>query len=103
MVAFAVFAQGICPLLTRCPRTTSSGGMTNSALAAAMATTPTPAKPNERRKYCGKTRSAASAAATVEAENATVRPAVCTVRRTASSTLAPVASCSLNRLIINRP
>ncbi len=45
--------------------------------------------------------SAASAAATVAAENATVRPAVLTVRRTASSTLAPAASCSRNRLTIS--
>ncbi len=67
-----------------------------------MATTPTPAKPNDRRKYCGNTMRVARAAATVAAEKAMVRPAVCTVRRTASSTLTPAASCSRKRLTINR-
>ena len=57
--------------------------------------------PIERAKPSGKTVSVASATATVAAENATVRPAVAIVARTAARGSAPPASSSRKRVTRN--
>ena len=51
---------------------------------AAISATITPARPIEKRKRCGKTISPARAAATVTALKSTLRPAVWSVRASAS-------------------
>ena len=55
------------------------------ASAAAISATSVPAMPIERRKFWGNTVSDATAAATVNELNAIVRPAVASVRRSAST------------------
>jgi hypothetical protein len=65
---------------TRVPSTASSAGSVTSAAVAASSATAAPPIPIENRKRCGNTSSDASAAATISAEKATVRPAVRRVR-----------------------
>ena len=69
----------------RGPSSASIAGSTTSASVAATSATMAPASPIEKRKFCGKTVSEASAAATVTELNAIVRPEVATVRRRAST------------------
>lgn len=80
----------------------NAAGSTSSVVNTAAASTASPAYANERRKYSGKTSSAASASATVRPEYSTVRPAVRTVVVTAAAVSAPPASSSRNRLTMNR-
>ncbi len=72
------------PLLMRRPSTASTAGRTIRAMPAAIRATITPARPIENRKRCGKTISPARAAATVTALKSTLRPAVWSVRVSAS-------------------
>ena len=60
---------------TPCPIAARMAGRTTTAPSAAGPTTAIPASANERRKYGSKTSSATRLAATVMAENSTVRPA----------------------------
>ena len=71
--------------LTRGPSSARIAGNTTSASVAAISATSAPAIPIERRKFCGKTASDATAAATVTELNAIVRPDVASVRRSAST------------------
>jgi hypothetical protein len=71
--------------LTRGPSSASSAGRTTSASIAATRATIAPASPIEKRKSCGKIVSEARAPATVTELKRTVRPAVATVRRSASA------------------
>ena len=87
---------------TRCPSTASSAGSTTTAPSAASTDTATPAYANERRNDSGKSHSARSETATVSALPATVRPAVDTVRTTASSVDSPFRSSSRNRETTNK-
>ena len=68
---------------------------------AAITATIAPAIPIDWAKPSGKTVNVASAAATVAAENATVRPAVTMVARTAVCVSAPAASSSRKRVTRN--
>src|SRR5262245_51733351 len=77
-------------LSTRWPSTASSAGSVTTATRADNVATAIPATAIERRTTIGNTRSADIAAASVAAENATVRPAVQTVVVTAASTVAPL-------------
>ena len=83
------------------PHIASSAGATASEATAATIATLAPAMPIERAKPRGKTVSVPSAAATVTAENATVRPAVAIVVRTAACRAAPPASSSRKRVTRN--
>ena len=65
------------------PSSASTAGSTVSAATIAIRTAAIPPYPIDLRKVCGKTSSELIAAATVNAENATVRPAVAMVRTTA--------------------
>ena len=85
----------------RSPRSISTAGVITSDVTAAITTTPSPAYAKERRKYIGKIASAASARATVTAENATVRPAVCIVRKIADALSRPSATSSRYRVTSN--
>ena len=82
------------PFSTRGPSTASTAGSTTIDTRAASPTTATPANANERRYGIGNSTSAASEIITVPALNATVRPAVCIVRPTATSCVAPRPSSS---------
>ena len=88
--------------LSRGPMVASRTGSTTRAPSMASSVVATPAIPSERRKNCGKRSSDASTMETVIPEKNTVRPAVMTVRTTASSTSAPSASSSRIRLTISR-
>jgi hypothetical protein len=79
--------------LTRGPSRASTAGSTTSASAAATSATTAPARPIEKRKFCGKIMSEASAAATVNELKRIVRPEVASVRRNAS-TPKPVRAAS---------
>ena len=68
-----------------------------------MATADMPPYASERRNPSGKISSPANAMTSNVAENATVRPEVATVARTASAVLRPAASSSRNRPTVNRP
>ncbi len=70
--------------MTRSPSTISSAGSAISATAQATAAVIAPATPIEYRKRAGKTSSDSIAAATVSELKITVRPAVCSVRVSAS-------------------
>ena len=61
-----------------------------------------PAYANDRRNASGNSHSAVSDTATVKALPATVRPAVATVRTTASWGSRPLCSSSRNRETMNR-
>ncbi len=80
--------------LTLGPSTASSAGRLTTAPTPARSATPMPAYANDRKKASGNTSSAASATATVSALNATVLPAVWTVRTTASCGARPLWSSS---------
>jgi hypothetical protein len=69
---------------------------------AAVIATPIPAYANDRRNAIGNTSKAANDTATVMALNTTVRPAVRTVRPTASWGSKPARSSSRNRDTTNR-
>ena len=73
----------------RVPSSASIDGTTRIAMSADSSPTAAPAAPIEYRKRCGMSISAASAAATVKPENSTVRPAVSTIWRCASSVAPP--------------
>ena len=75
------------------PHSANSAGEMTSAASAATAATVAPAIPIDFRKPCGKIVSVMSAAETVAAENATVRPAVAIVVRMAPG-VAPWTSSS---------
>ena len=76
------------------PHSANSAGAMTSAASAATTATVAPAIPIDWRKFCGKTVSVMSAAATVAAEKPTVRPAVAIVTLTASGVAPRVASSS---------
>ena len=84
------------------PSTASSAGRISRAPNAASATTAMPAYAKDLRKESGKTIIAASEMATVAALNATVRPAVATLRTTASWGRSPPRISSRNRDRMNR-
>jgi len=88
--------------LTRWPSTASRAGRTVSAPTIATSTAAMPPKPIERRKTCGKISRLPREIPTVSPENATVRPAVVMVARSAVST-SPSAfgSSSRNLLTMN--
>jgi len=69
---------------TRSPSTMSSAGSAVSATKPAMSAVIAPLIAIEYKKRCGKTSSASIAAATVAELKTTVRPAVCSVRPSAS-------------------
>ncbi len=87
---------------TRWPSTARIAGSTITDAIAARNTTATPAYANERRYVTGNSSSASSEIITVAALNATVRPAVCIVRPTATFVDAPSASSSRYRDTMNR-
>ena len=66
-------------------------------------TTAIPAMPKERIVAPGNTKRLDNAAATVAAENNTVRPLVAMVRRTASCVSKPAPRSSRKRLIMSSP
>ncbi len=99
--AIASFQRFGPPALTRSPRIPSSAGSSVSDTPAAISAHSIPPTPIEYRKRWRKTISAASAAATVTAENATTRPAVASVTRSAASRSRPPASSSRKRLTMN--
>ena len=100
--AIASFQRRGPPALTRSPRIPSSAGSSVSDTAAAISAHSAPPTPIEYRKRWRKTISAASAHATVIAENATTRPAVRNVAASAASrSLARAASSSRKRLTMN--
>ena len=74
--------------------------MTTVEIAATMATT-APARPIDFTKPCGKTVRVIMAAATVAAENSTVRPAVRMVTPMASRGSVPESSSSRKRVRTN--
>ena len=76
------------------PSAAITAGRTTTAATAASATTAMPAYAKDRMKTVGKISSAAREAATVTALKATVRPAVTTIRTTASSCARPPARSS---------
>ena len=80
--------------LMRGPSSASIEGTTRIAKTADSRPTAAPAAPTEYRKRWGMSTSAASASATVKPENSTVRPAVCTVMRCATSVAPPALSSS---------
>jgi hypothetical protein len=82
------------PFSTRGPRAASTAGRTTIEVTAASRTTAVPAKANDRMYGIGNSSRAARDTATVPALNATVRPAVCMVRDSATSMGAPWASSS---------
>ena len=86
---------------TRGPSTASRAGSTVSDTTAAVSATSRPPTPIENRKRRSNTISDAIAAATVTALNATVRPAVRSVARSASLVSEPVASSSRKRETTN--
>jgi hypothetical protein len=78
-----------------------AAGVTNTAAAAANATTATPAYVNDLRNDIGNNTSAIIDSATVIAEKNSVRPALVIVWIKASSRPAPSANSSRNRLTIS--
>ena len=86
---------------TRGPSAASSAGSSVSETNAALSATRLPPTPIEYRKRSGKTSIEAIAAATVSAENSTVRPAVATVARTASAVSRSCSSSSRKRETMN--
>ena len=73
-----------------------------SEMVAATATAAMPPKPSDRIIACGKMSMPTNPQINNSAENATVRPAVDIVRRTASTVPRPPRSSSRNRVITNR-
>ena len=77
--------RGSAPAFTRRPSRTKRAGSTVSAISPASGPTRPPAIPIDWRNPSGKIATVATAAPTVIDENATVRPAVASVARTASA------------------
>ncbi len=86
----------------RGPRRASAAGNAVSEITAATATAAMPPMPSERIIACGKMSMPMNAQISSSAENATVRPAVDIVQRTASTVPCPLRSSSRNRVITNR-
>ena len=86
---------------TRGPSTASRAGSSVSATSAATSATSAPPMPMEKRKRWGNTSSEDSAAATVTAENSTVRPAVRIVATSARRVSCVRSSSSRKRETMN--
>ena len=86
---------------TRGPSLASTTGSTVSATTPESTATPSPPMPIDRIVCCGKTSRLTKASATVADENATVRPALFSVRARTSSGEPPAASSSRYLLTTN--